>query len=117
MPFGIGFPYQKINSLSITLLKLLWLRSVLRQSIRSEQHDCSPKYSSLVGVSLSWPLLDQTVSVRKDGPLLYRHPGLSLKAPGDRLSDGGLHQVHISNHQGSIEVLQVFVEFPIAQVI
>ena len=49
--------------------------------------------------------------------LLDRLPGLSLKAPVDRLSDGGLHQVHISNHQRSVQILQVFVELPVTQVI
>lgn len=44
-------------------------------------------------------------------------PGFPLEAPVDGLSDGGLHQVHIAHHQGSIQVLQVLVELPIAKVI
>lgn len=51
------------------------------------------------------------------GSLLHRLPGLSVKALVNRLSDGSLHQIHISNHQRSIQILKVFVELSIAQMI
>ena len=48
---------------------------------------------------------------------LDRLPRLPFKAPVNGLSDGGLHEVHIAHHQGSIQILQVFMELPIAQII
>lgn len=51
------------------------------------------------------------------GFLLYGLPGLSIKAFVNRLCDGRLHQIHISNHQRGVQILQVFVELSIAQVI
>ncbi len=50
------------------------------------------------------------------GVLLDRLPGLLLEAAVDGLGDGRLHQVDVAHHQGDEQVLQVFVEHPIAQV-
>lgn len=50
------------------------------------------------------------------GFLLDGLPGLLLEAAVDGLSDGRLHQVDVAHHQGDVEVLQVFVERPVAQV-
>lgn len=50
------------------------------------------------------------------GLLLDGLPGLLLEAAVDGLSDGRLHQVDVAHHQGDVEVLQVFVERPVAQV-
>lgn len=50
------------------------------------------------------------------GVLLDGLPGLLLKAAVDGLGDGRLHQVDVADHQGDKQVLQVFVERPIAQV-
>ncbi len=50
------------------------------------------------------------------GVLLDGLPGLLLEAAMDGLSDGGLHQVDVAHHQGDEQVLQVFVERPVAEV-
>lgn len=61
------------------------------------------------------------MQVRKTGnmiiSLLDRFPGFPFKASVNGLRNGGLHQVHISHHQGGVQVLQVLVELPIAQVV
>lgn len=49
------------------------------------------------------------------GLLLDGLPGLLLEAAVDGLGDGRLHQVDVANHQGDEQILQVFVECPIAQ--
>lgn len=88
-----------------------------------EHRSCSPRLLSLHTVSLASdykspasPTVLQTGY--EDGrSLLHGLPGLSLKALVNWLCYGGLHQIHISNHQRSIQILEVFVELSIAQVI
>lgn len=53
---------------------------------------------------------------RVGGLLLDGLPGLLLEAAVDGLGDGRLHQVDVAHHQGDEQVLQVFVERPVAQV-
>lgn len=43
-------------------------------------------------------------------------PGLLFKATMDGLSDGRLHQIDVPHHQRDKHILQVFVEWPVAQV-
>lgn len=59
----------------------------------------------------SWWRAEQVI-----GLLLDRLPGLLLEASMDGLGDGRLHQVNVAHHKGDEQVLQVFVERPIAQV-
>lgn len=48
------------------------------------------------------------------GILLDRLPRLLLEAAVDRLGDGRLHQVDVTHNQGHEQILQMFVESPVA---
>lgn len=59
----------------------------------------------------------QIAIVSKEVSLLYWLPWLPLKAPVNWLCNWGLHQIDISNNKWSKQVLEVFVELSIAQII
>lgn len=95
---------------------------LIRRGPKGEHHSCWLRFLSLHKLSLSSdkssaPPSNLQPSYKEGRSLLYRLPGLSLKSFVNWLCDGGLHQIHISNHQRSIKILKVFVELSIAQVI